>query len=163
MSAMPIRHENNEDHPAGGRLCLAVAIGAAFVLAIATSIIAPVASARTTSKCQTTSAAVINANSKAARQAAGLLKNTSYTPVSRTYTPKPSSTKGFTGYQTIVVRSPAGIAPVVGYFKLSGNDPCSVVVTSAKVDLSRNAYLINMAFPGEQGKTGNLKVTVVSR
>jgi hypothetical protein len=102
-------------------------------------------------------------NSKAERQANTLLKSTRYTPVIRTYTPKPSSTKQFTGYETIAVKSPQGTAPVVGYFKLTGNAPCSVVVTSAKVVLTRNSYLVTLKFPGEQGKTGSLKVTLISR
>jgi hypothetical protein len=162
MSPTSTRYETKNDHPAGG-LSLALAAGAALILAIAASILVPVASARATSQCQSTPVAVVKANSKAGLQVSSLLKSTSYTPVIRTFTPKPSSTEGFTGYETIAVRSPAGTAPVVGTFKLTGNNPCSVVVTSAKIDLSRNSYLVKMMFPGEQGNPGNLKITLVSR
>jgi hypothetical protein len=124
--------------------------------------VAPVA-ARAAAICRPAPPAVITTNQKAARQANALLKSTSYTPIIRTFTPTPSSTKGFTGYQTIAVKSPKGTAPVVGHFQLTGNAPCSVVVTSAKVVLSQNAYLVTLKFPGEQGKTGSLKVTLVSR
>jgi hypothetical protein len=51
---------------------------------------------------------------------------------------------------------------VVGYFKLTGNAPCSVVVTSARVALARHAFLVALTFASEQGTTGSLRVTLVS-
>jgi hypothetical protein len=162
VSAMSMSH-NKKDHVAGGGLYLALATGGAVIPAIVASILVPFASARATPKCQSTPPAVVKANRTAQHQVRSLLKSASYTRVIRTFTPAPSSTKGFTGYETIGVRSPAGTGPVAGFFELTGNDPCSVVVTSAKVVLSRNSHLVKMMCPGEQGRTGNLKVTLVSR
>ena len=51
---------------------------------------------------------------------------------------------------------------MVGYFTLRGNAPCSVVVTSAKVVRARGSYVVTLKFPGQQGKTGSLKVTLIS-
>jgi hypothetical protein len=162
MSAVQIRHEE-EQHQAGiSRMYLALVLASALILTTAVVILVP-APARAASGCQSTSAAVVMTNNKAEQRANTLLKSTTYTPVIRTFTPKPSSTKGFTGYETISVKSPKGTAPVVGYFKLTGNASCSVVVTSARVALSRNSYLVALKFPSEQGKTGSLKVTLISR
>ena len=36
-------------------------------------------------------------------------------------------------------------------------------MTSAQVVQKQNAYVINLKFPGEQGKTGKLKVSLISR
>lgn len=113
--------------------------------------------------CQVTAKAVVNQNAVAERQTKKLLGNTSYTPVIRTFTPKPTATRGFTGYATIVVKSPRGTSPVVGYFTRTGGEPCSVVVISAGVALDRDAYIVKLKFPGEQGNPGKLKVTLVSR
>ena len=132
------------------------------VLAAAVAVSAPAAAAAAAG-CQTTSKAVRTTNAKNAKQAKKLIGDTSYTPVIRTYHPKPTSTSHDTGYQTIAVRSPQGTAPVVGYFTLQGSEACSVVVTSAQVVLSRNAYLVKLKFPGEQGDPGKLKVVLVSR
>ena len=132
---------------------------AAVALAIAAASAAPAQAA----SCQVTPRAVANQNAAAERQAKKLLGNTSYTPVIRIFTPRPTATKGFTGYATIVVKSPKGTTPVVGYFTRRGGKPCSVVVTSAGVALERNAYVVKLKFPGEQGNPGKLKITLISR
>ena len=56
------------------------------------------------------------ANTQNQKQVKKLIGNTSYTPIVRTFTPKPTSTKDFNGYQRIVIRSPKGTGPVVGSF-----------------------------------------------
>ncbi len=140
-------------------LCGALPSAAAVALAIAAASGAPTAAA----SCQATPRAVLKMNAAAERQTKKLLGNTSYTPVIRTYTPKPTATTGFTGYETIVVKSPKGTAPVVGYFTQSRSEPCSVVITTAGVSLARNAYVLKLKFPGEQGNPGKLKVTLISR
>jgi hypothetical protein len=122
---------------------------------------APIAASAATN--QGTSKTVLAANKQNEKQVKKLLGNKNYTPVIRTYTPKPTSTKGFTGYETIVVGAPKGTTPVVGYFTLKGEQPSSVVVTAANVQLKRSAYVVKLKFPGEQGKTGKLKVTLISR
>jgi hypothetical protein len=142
-----------------GYLCGVLPTSAAVALAIAAASAAPAHAA----SCQVTPRAVTNQNAAAERQTKKLLGSTSYTPVIRTFTPKPTTTKGFTGYATIVVKSPKGTTPVVGYFTRSGGEPCSVVVTSAGVALGRNAYVVKLKFPGEQGNPGKLKVTLISR
>jgi hypothetical protein len=109
------------------------------------------------------SAAMAQANAGHEQTVKQLMHNTNYTPIIRTYTPKPTRTKGFTGYERIIVKSPKGTSPVAGYFKLSDADASSVIVTSARTDLKLNAYVVNLKFPGEQGNPGKLTVTTVSR
>ena len=135
---------------------------AAAGLALAgTAMAAPVATHA--AKVPTTSQRVLTANAQNQKQVKKLIGNTSYTPIVRTLTPKPTSTKDFNGYQRIVIKSPKGTGPVVGSFVLSGAQPGSVIVTSAQVVQKQNAYVINLKFPGEQGKTGKLKVSLISR
>lgn len=139
-------------------LCGVLPTSAAVALAIAAA-----SSASAHAACQVTPKAVVKQNAAAERRTKKLLGNTSYTPVIRTFTPKPTATRGFTGYETIVVKSPKGTSPVVGYFTQSGGESCSVVLTSAGVALGRNAYVVKLKFPSEQGNPGKLKVTLISR
>jgi hypothetical protein len=118
---------------------------------------------KTTANTPAVSSALQKNNAQNEKIAKQLMGNTKYTPVIRTFTPKPTSTKGFTGYEQIIVKSPKGTTPVAGYFKLANAQQSSVIVTSAKVDLKQNAYVINLKFPGEQGNPGKLIVTTVSR
>ncbi len=137
-------------------------ITAAAALALAgTAMAAPVASHA--AKVPHTSQRVLTANAQNQKQVKKLIGNTSYTPIVRTFTPKPTSTKDFNGYQRIVIKSPKGTGAVVGSFVLNGGQPGSVIVTSAQVVQKQNAYVINLKFPGEQGKAGKLKVTLISR
>jgi hypothetical protein len=131
--------------------------------AVALTLAAAGSTAAQAASCRLTSKSVAKQNAAAERQAKKLLGNTKYTPLIRTFAPKPSSTKGFTGYETIVVKSPKGTTPVVGYFARKGGEACSIVVTSAGVSLSGNAYVVKLKFPGEQGSPGKLKITLVSR
>lgn len=140
-------------------LCGLVPSSAAVALAIGAVGSVPAHAA----SCQVTPNAVLKQNAAAERQTRKLLGNTSFTPLIRTFTPKPTSTTGFNGSETIIVKSPKGTTPVVGYFTRKGGQPCSVVVTSASVVLARNAYVLKLKFPGEQGNAGKLKVTLVSR
>ncbi len=139
-------------------LCGVLPTSAAVALAIAAA-----SSTAHAATCQVTPKAVVKQNAAAERQTKRLLGTTSYTPVIRTFTPKPTATRGFTGYETIVVKSPKGTNSVVGYFTQSGGESCSVVVTSAGVALDRNAYVVKLKFPSEQGNPGKLKVTLISR
>ena len=135
---------------------------AAAALALAgTAMAAPVASHA--AKVPHTAQRVLTANAQNQKQVKKLIGNTSYTPIVRTFTPKPTSTKDFNGYQQIVIKSPKGTGAVVGSFALSGAQSGSVIVTSAQVVQKQNAYVINLKFPGEQGKTGKLKVSLISR
>jgi hypothetical protein len=117
----------------------------------------------TTSSLQIASPATTKANARNERTVKHLIHNTSYTPIIRQFTPKPTSTKGFNGYETIIVKSPKGTSPVVGYYKLTGEDAGAVAVMSAKVDLRQNAYVLKLAFPGEQGNPGKLIISTISR
>jgi hypothetical protein len=138
------------------------ALAATAGIALAGSALAaPVAAHAATSP--STPKTVLTANAQNHKQVKKLLGNTSYTPLIRTFTPKPTSSKGFNGYERIVVKSPKGTGPVVGSFALKGAQAGSVVVTSAGVVQSQNAYVVNLKFPGEQGKTGKLQITLVSR
>jgi hypothetical protein len=143
----------------GANLFGVLATCAAVALAIGATSSTPAHAAT----CQLTTKALGKQNAAAERQTKRLLASTSYTPVIRNFTLKPTSTRGFTGFETIVVKSPKGTTPVVGYFTQRGGEPCSVVITSAAVALARNAYVVKLKFPGEQGNPGRLKVTLISR
>ncbi|HXM86946.1 MAG TPA: hypothetical protein VN889_04880 [Solirubrobacteraceae bacterium] len=132
------------------------------VAAVAAQVAAPAAQAAAP-KCQTVSPAIRSRNAAAERLTKQLLRNTSYTPRAKTFTPKITSTRGFTGYGSIVLAAPKGTTPVAGYFVLRGTEPCSVVVTGASIVLRRNAYVVSLKFPGEQGDPGRIAVTLVSR
>ena len=140
-------------------LCGLVPSSAALALAIGAIGSVPAHAA----SCAASPSAVLKQNAAAARKTKTLLASTSYTPVVRTFTPRPTSTKGFTGYATIVVKSPKGTGPVVGYFTRVGGKSCGMVVTSAGVVMNRSAYVVKLKFPGEQGNPGKLKITLVSR
>lgn len=145
------------------RLTATALLGSAAMLVPAGTAFAANAHAATTPNPQAVSSVLAKSNAQNERTTKQLMRNTSYTPIVRTYTPKPTTTKGFTGYQQIIVKSPNGTAPVTGYFKLANAQQSSVIVTSARVDLQKNAYVINLKFPGEQGNPGKLIVTTVSR
>jgi hypothetical protein len=143
------------------RLAIISLVGGALVLILAATALA--ASPHANSNCQTTSQALLKRNMTNQQTTSKLMHNTSYTPIIRKFTPKATSTKGFTGYQTILVKSPKGTSPVAGYFKLTGAQQCSVVVSSARISLKQSAYVLNLKFPSEQGNPGSLSVTLVSR
>ncbi len=114
-------------------------------------------------RCRQVPAALSRQNAAARRTTVRLLHNTNYTPVVRTFTPKITHTREFTGYGSIVVRSPKGTAPVAGFFVLRGADRCAITITSAQIVLRRHAYVLNFAAPGEQGNPGRVTITLVSR
>jgi hypothetical protein len=78
--------------------------------------------------------------------------------INRTLAPAPTSTRGFDGYQTYVVRAPAGKVILQGFATLSGGLTGSVVIRSTKATPSR--YTVKLVFPGEQGRVGRLNVRV---
>jgi hypothetical protein len=133
------------------------------LVSISATLPAAAPAAQVSTSCKMASALLLRRNAAAARTTQQLLHDTSYTPIVRMFKPRPTSTKGFTGHQTIVVRAPAGTSPVAGYFALRGAEPCSVIVTSAQVVLRRGAYVVTLKYPGEQGSAGRLTVTLVSR
>lgn len=80
------------------------------------------------------------------------------TVINRTITPAPTSTKGFDGFQTYVVKAPAGKTVLQGFATLSGGLTGSVVITSTQTTVRQ--YTVKLKFPGEQGKAGKLYVRV---
>jgi hypothetical protein len=151
-------------HPSRTRaLALRLALLTASVAAVPGVALAADSQAAAKSQCPTTSAALLKRNATNQQMARQLMHSTKYTPIVRTFTPKATSSAGFNGYQTLTVKSPQGTSPVVGYFKLSGAQRCSVVVTSAAIALKQNVYVLRLKFPGEQGNPGGLTVGLVSR
>ena len=80
------------------------------------------------------------------------------TIINRTVTPAPTSTKGFDGFQTYVVKAPKGKIVLQGFATLSGGLTGSVVIRSTQTTPSQ--YTVKLVFPGEQGKSGKLYVRV---
>ena len=54
------------------------------------------------------------------------------TYINKTVTPAPTSYKGFDGYQTYVVKAPAGKTVLQGFATLSGGQTGSVVIRSTQ-------------------------------
>jgi hypothetical protein len=125
---------------------------------------APATAAASTANCSPpTSPTLARQNASARTLTNRLLRNTSYTPIIRTFTPKFTRTRHFTGYGSIVIRAPRGTDPVVGFLALRGAAPCAIRITSASVVLRRDAYVLNFESKGEQGNPGRITITLVSR
>ena len=109
--------------------------------------------------------AVVVAAPAAARTAADTLpakppidaRAAKLTVVTKTFAPAPVTTKGFTGYQTITLKAPAGKAIVQGFATLSGGNAESVIIRSTQT-VGANRFVVKLEFPGEQGSPGRLTV-----
>ena len=80
------------------------------------------------------------------------------TIVNKTVTPNPTTTKGFDGYQTYVVKAPKGKVVLQGFATLSGGQNGSVVIRSTQT--TNKQFTVKLVFPGEQGVQGKLHVRV---
>jgi hypothetical protein len=78
--------------------------------------------------------------------------------INRTITPNPTTTRGFTGFQTVTIKPPANYVVLQGFATISGGNTASVVITSTSATPAR--YQVKLKFPGEQGKNGKLHVKV---
>jgi hypothetical protein len=78
--------------------------------------------------------------------------------VTRTIRPNPTSTRGFTGFQTVTIRPPSRYVVLQGFATISGGDTESVIITSTSATPAR--YQVKLRFPGEQGRPGKLHVRV---
>jgi hypothetical protein len=78
--------------------------------------------------------------------------------ITRTITPAPTSTRGFTGFRTVTIRPPARYVVLQGFATLSGGDTASVIITSTSATPAR--YRVKLRFPGEQGRPGKLHIRV---
>ena len=78
--------------------------------------------------------------------------------ITRTITPKPTTTRGFTGFQTVTIRPPSQYVVLQGFATISGGDTESVIITSTSATPAR--YQVKLRFPGEQGTPGKLHVKV---
>jgi hypothetical protein len=109
--------------------------------------------------------AVVVAAPAAARTAADTLpakppidaRAAKLTVVTKTFTPAPVTTKGFTGFQTITLKAPAGKAIVQGFATLSGGNAESVIIRSTQT-VGGTRFVVTLEFPGEQGSPGRLTV-----
>ena len=63
-------------------------------------------------------------------------------------------TKGFNGTQTVTITPPSGSTLIQGFATISGGDLGAMVIRSTQT--TGSAYKINLAFPGEQGRQGQL-------
>lgn len=80
------------------------------------------------------------------------------TVVNKTVTPNPTTSKGYNGYQTYVVKAPKGKVVLQGFATLSGGQTGSVVIRSTQTTNAQ--YTVKLFFPGEQGVQGKLHVRV---
>jgi len=78
--------------------------------------------------------------------------------ITRTIRPNPTTTRGFTGFQTVTVRPPARYVVLQGFATISGGDTEAVIIASTSATPAR--YRVNLRFPGEQGRNGTLHVRV---
>lgn len=72
--------------------------------------------------------------------------------------PRPTSTRGLDGFQTVRVSAPAGMTVLQGFATLSKGQAGAVVITSTRA-LPRR-FVVNLKFPGTQGTPGRLHVKV---
>jgi len=78
--------------------------------------------------------------------------------ITRAITPKPTTTRGFTGFQTVTIRPPSQYVVLQGFATISGGSTESVIITSTSATPAR--YQVKLRFPGEQGTPGKLHVKV---
>jgi hypothetical protein len=78
--------------------------------------------------------------------------------ITRTITPKPTTTRGFTGFQTVTIRPPSQYVVLQGFATISGGNTQSVIITSTSATPAR--YQVKLRFPGEEGRPGKLHVKV---
>jgi hypothetical protein len=78
--------------------------------------------------------------------------------ITRTITPAPTSTRQFTGYQTVTVKPPSKYVVLQGFATISGGNTESAIITSTSSTPAR--YQVKLKFPGEQGKPGKLHIRV---
>jgi hypothetical protein len=81
------------------------------------------------------------------------------TVISKTIAPKPTTTRGFNGFQTVTIAAPAGKTVLQGFATLSGGQTGSVVIQSTKTVGGRR-FVVQLVFPGTQGTPGKLYVQV---
>jgi hypothetical protein len=80
------------------------------------------------------------------------------TVITRTIKPAPTSNRGFNGFQTVIVRPPAGRNVLQGFATMTGGQTGSVLIRSTRTFANR--FVVNLIFPGEQGTPGTLHVLV---
>lgn len=78
--------------------------------------------------------------------------------VNRVVTPKPTTTRGFTGYQTVTVRPPSNRVVLQGFATISGGNTSAVIITSTSATPAR--FQVKLRFPGEEGTPGKLHLRV---
>ncbi len=81
------------------------------------------------------------------------------TIINRTIAPRATTTKGFNGFQTVTVAAPAGKKVLQGFATLSGGQTGSVVIQSTRT-VTAKRFVVQLIFPGSQGKPGKLYVQV---
>lgn len=128
-------------------LVVALALLAAGVYAVVTLVVAGPADGAASA------ARSLPTNPPGDAKAAGL------TVVNKTVAPNPTSTKGFDGFQTVTVAAPAGKTVLQGFATLSGGDTGSVLIQSTKT-IAGKRFVVQLIFPGEQGKAGTLHIQV---
>ena len=78
--------------------------------------------------------------------------------ITRTVTPAPTTTRRFTGFQTVTIKPPSQYVVLQGFATISGGTTESVIITSTSSTPAR--YQVKLRFPGEQGTTGRLHIKV---
>ena len=66
------------------------------------------------------------------------------------------TTKGDTGYAAVTLTPPAGKQVLQGFATMTGGNATSSIVKSTQASSSK--YVVNLVFPGEQGKPGVMHV-----
>jgi hypothetical protein len=124
-------------------------------------------SAAVAQRCPIVSSKIARQNAENRKQVNRLLHNPNYTPTIRTYRAQPTRFRGYDGFRTIRFRAPRGTTAVVGaYTAIPPKGGCelgALEILSARVRLSRNAYVMRLKFPGSQGKAGKLRIVLISR
>jgi hypothetical protein len=80
----------------------------------------------------------------------------------RTYELHATSTRGFNGFETILVHAPGRRPLVSAAARIVGGDAGSVRILKTTYANHRRTYVVRVIFPGTQGIPGRLRVSLVT-
>jgi len=107
------------------------------------------------------SKSILRANTIDLREIARFRRSRMYLVRERIVTPSPDRQVGtFDSAGTVVVKAPPGTQAATGAFRNIPDPNTAFKITSATMNARRNAYVLQVLFPGSQGNPPKLRVSV---
>ncbi len=107
------------------------------------------------------SESILRSNAINLRQITRLRRSPQFLVRTRVVTPSPDRQVGmFDSAGTVVVKAPRGTEVAVGAFRNIPDPNTAFKITSVNVNARRNAYVLQVLFPGSQGNPPRLRVSV---